>query len=600
MGRKSKLKRERRQTMTDVRSHDRQMPLDGPDSYPVWERWLLFGWRPYALLLLLCGILYGMTVGYDFSPFDDYTIIVEHMDRFSTLSKLPSYFTSLVFEEAIGPPYYRPFLLVSFMIDMMIGKGSPAMFHLTNILFHCGVVCLLFYVFRLVALNRRVAFLLAALFAVHPMHVGAVVWIPGRNDSMLAILILLSFISALYYIRSSRIRFLLLHILSFMGVLFTKENGVFIAPLIVLYCMLFESGRTKWYLLLIWMCGCWGICIGGLIALRHMVLVHSSFDIMQALQIYPFEMINILIVYCGKFILPIHQKIYTMLAELHTHMYMIIVALSAIIISILKVKNMRMVLWGLSWFIFFLWLPCLVHLWYGTGYIEGHRLYVPAIGLLLVISQVHAAPVRRYVQPAVLYTFVVMIIGTCGVLVWRNAAPYASRGLCLETALRQSPNNGYVAYQKGYLLRKEKKYAEAVDAITYGISLNSSFPQSSEFYNIRGSSLMHLNKLDDAEADFSTAIKLNPDDPIYYWNRALTFIHQKRYAEALADVNNAIARKTDVEFLVYRAALLYELSQDKEARAALTEAYAYDQVLAEKYARRFPGLLELLSFDAPV
>jgi Flp pilus assembly protein TadD len=590
MGKKSRQKRERRQTAPDVHADDRMIPLDNSDSYPAWERWLLFRWRPFAILIVLCGLLYGMTVGYDFSPFDDYTIIVEHMDRFSTLSKLPSYFTSLVFEENMGPAYYRPFLLVSFMIDMMLGKGSPAMFHLSNVLFHCGAVCLLFYVFLLLALNRRVAFLLTCIFAVHPMHVGAVVWIPGRNDSMLAIMILLSFIAALHYMRSQRARFLLMHTIMFMGVLLTKENGVFIAPLIVLFCMFFESGRIKWYRPLIWMCVAWGTCVGGLIALRNMVAVQSSFDIMQALQKYPYDMVKILIVYCADFILPIHLNIYTMLAELNTHMYAIIVAVCAVLIVILQVKNLTIVLWGLCWFFFFLWLPCLVHLWYGTGYIEGHRLYVPAIGFLLVLSQVHGAPVQRYLRPAVLYLLVSIIVGACAVQVWRYAGPYASRELCLETALQQSPDNGYVAYQKGYILRKEKKYAEAVEAITYGISLNPVYPDLSLFHNIRGTAYLHLGKFQEAEADFSAAIILRPDDPFFYWNRALTLIHQKRYTEALADVNNAIARKIEVEFLVYRAALLQELSQHEEARSALAEAYTYDPVLTAKYAKRFPNL----------
>jgi 4-amino-4-deoxy-L-arabinose transferase-like glycosyltransferase len=62
-------------------------------------------------------------------------------------------------------------------------SGSHAFgYHLANILLHAVVVCALFLLTQRMFQNRDMAFMAAALFAIHPIHSEAVAWIVASSD----------------------------------------------------------------------------------------------------------------------------------------------------------------------------------------------------------------------------------------------------------------------------------------------------------------------------------------------------------------------------------------------------------------------------------
>jgi Flp pilus assembly protein TadD len=97
-------------------------------------------------------------------------------------------------------PHYRPVQNLSFMADYYFWNTDPTGFHLTNILLHVGSGLLLYRL--LILLFRKgagiwnnsdsrsnfaaslAAFLIAALWIVHPVHSAAVDYISGRADSL--------------------------------------------------------------------------------------------------------------------------------------------------------------------------------------------------------------------------------------------------------------------------------------------------------------------------------------------------------------------------------------------------------------------------------
>jgi protein O-mannosyl-transferase len=91
---------------------------------------------------------------------------------------------------------YRPLALASFVIDHKLGGGHAWLFHLSSVLLHGLTAVMLFRVLaRLLplgarppntrpdpAVDRRAAWALAAIWAVHPAAVEAVAWINGRSE----------------------------------------------------------------------------------------------------------------------------------------------------------------------------------------------------------------------------------------------------------------------------------------------------------------------------------------------------------------------------------------------------------------------------------
>lgn len=83
-----------------------------------------------------------------------------------------------------GGDGYRPLTILAFKIEYAIGRGSPVVFHATNILLY-AVACVLVYwlALRVFEPERRwAAWVAAALFAVHPVHVEAVAGVVGQSE----------------------------------------------------------------------------------------------------------------------------------------------------------------------------------------------------------------------------------------------------------------------------------------------------------------------------------------------------------------------------------------------------------------------------------
>ena len=68
------------------------------------------------------------------------------------------------------------------MLDAEIAGVDPRMFHLTNLLLHAASTLLLFQLLDRATGARWKSAWVAALFAVHPLHVESVAWVAERKD----------------------------------------------------------------------------------------------------------------------------------------------------------------------------------------------------------------------------------------------------------------------------------------------------------------------------------------------------------------------------------------------------------------------------------
>lgn len=91
--------------------------------------------------------------------------------------------------------HYRPVQNLSYMLDYLLWNGDLYGYHLSNVLWHAGAGVVLYFLLRklLPTLGRTEqgrgycetgAFLVALLWAVHPVHSAAVDYISGRADSL--------------------------------------------------------------------------------------------------------------------------------------------------------------------------------------------------------------------------------------------------------------------------------------------------------------------------------------------------------------------------------------------------------------------------------
>ena len=95
---------------------------------------------------------------------------------------------------------WHPVTWMSHMLDVQLFGLKPRWHHLTNLLFHIANTLLLFFVFhRMTKAPWKSAFV-AALFALHPLHVESVAWVSERKDVLSTFFWMLTMGAYIHYV----------------------------------------------------------------------------------------------------------------------------------------------------------------------------------------------------------------------------------------------------------------------------------------------------------------------------------------------------------------------------------------------------------------
>lgn len=168
------------------------------------------GWTDLVIcgfLLAIAWIVYGRTLGDGFVNYDDNLYVYNNPQviRGLTYAGFAWAFTY----RGIG--HWHPITWLSHMLDCQVHGAQPWGQHLTNVLLHAAAATLLFLVFRrMTGVLWRSAFV-AAVFAVHPLHVESVAWISERKDVLSGVFFMLTLGAHARYARQpdSRARYFL-------------------------------------------------------------------------------------------------------------------------------------------------------------------------------------------------------------------------------------------------------------------------------------------------------------------------------------------------------------------------------------------------------
>ena len=98
------------------------------------------------------------------------------------------------------PPYYIPMTWISFMLNAEYAGLNGGVFHLTNVALHTASSLLLFWLFVAVTGQTVRSLLVAALFAVHPLHVEGVMWVAQRKEMLSAFFGLIALLAYRVYV----------------------------------------------------------------------------------------------------------------------------------------------------------------------------------------------------------------------------------------------------------------------------------------------------------------------------------------------------------------------------------------------------------------
>ncbi|MGA2622043.1 MAG: hypothetical protein ABSF26_31005, partial [Thermoguttaceae bacterium] len=131
-----------------------------------------------ALLLLAVAAIYGQTLGFDFVNYDDREYVINNrmVNRGLTAEGVVWAFTRSC------QANWHPLTWLSHMLDCQLYGLHPWGHHLSNVLLHAAATVLLFLALRRMTARSWPSGLVAAVFAVHPLHVESAAWIAERKD----------------------------------------------------------------------------------------------------------------------------------------------------------------------------------------------------------------------------------------------------------------------------------------------------------------------------------------------------------------------------------------------------------------------------------
>ncbi len=145
-------------------------------------------WAISVFLLLAVGLIYGQTLRHGFIGFDDQAFVYENPHITEGLT-LPGIWWALT-DGPFGEWY--PLATLSHMMDCDLYGLNAGGHFLTNWLLHAASSVLLFLVLlRMTGVLWPSAWV-AAIFAVHPLHVESVAWLAERRDVLSGLFFMLT------------------------------------------------------------------------------------------------------------------------------------------------------------------------------------------------------------------------------------------------------------------------------------------------------------------------------------------------------------------------------------------------------------------------
>lgn len=467
-------------------------------------------------LLTVPVLLLFRTIYFDYTTMDEQWMIIKNASFLESIESLKMAFTT-----PLAGLYYRPMLLITIILDFQIGKLSPYIYHLTNLLWHLLSILLLYRTLNIFGAEKRIAFVLSVLFSIHPIVLHAVAWIPGRNDLILSVFILLSLINLKKYIDDKKNKYKILHVLFFILAMATKESAI-VLPLV--YAAIWityskEKIRAIYSYLGTWL----------LIAFAWYFLRKSIVDVTPPVS-HNFlnnvlNFINGILIYIGKIFIPIQLSVFPTIANSSVLSGFIAIIIISILIFKIGFHDKKIAALGL--FIFFILLS--IPVWYGatnsTHEHYEHRTYAPIIGLLLFLSQIKFdlnSKMFAYISGIILLLF--------SFKTYSRMDAYKDQPTFLSYAVRESPDYYLFQMQMGEMHYGNKNLARAVSYFNRAIELR---PDKKEIYNNRGGAYLLMGKYKEAINDFTQAMDSNKVECTYYINRCAAY-------NKVGDINKAM------------------------------------------------------------
>lgn len=521
----------------------------------------------YTALALSTLFVFLQVRNFEFTNYDDDVHVYENQTVLNGLSLggVVSAFTTV----PAGSCNWLPLTWLSFMLDyQLFGLNAGAM-HLENVLLHILNTLLLFTLIRKMTGSLWPSAFVAAVFALHPMHVESVAWITERKDVLSGLFCMLTLLTYAGYVRRpSAYRYLATLALFAVG-LMAKPMLVtlpfvlllldywplnrFAAPGVKIFARqtrtpppVPERGKVLYRVIIE------KIPFFALSVISSVItfLVQRGGGAMTSINVIPFEarVANAFLSYArymGKMFWP--QK----LSVFYPHIIggiplwqiaicaLLIVIISALVIYFGRKRKYLPVGW--FWFIGTL-IPVIGLVQVGEQSIADRYTYIPYIGLFIMIAW--GIPELLSKLPylhIVLGASMMAVIAGLGIGTYRQVSYWKNSSILFSHAIAATPNNHLAYINLGIAYGELGRLPDAVEAFKQAIRID---PHAEAYTNL-GIAYGKLGRLQEAVEAFRQAVRIKPNYAKAYNNLGIAYGQLGRWQEAIDALKQATKIKPD-------------------------------------------------------
>ena len=513
--------------------------------------------------------------------------------------------------------HYWPLVYSSFWLEHRLWGLQPAGYHAVNLFLHLLNCLLLWRLLRRLAVPG--ALLIAAVFAVHPLHVESVAWIIERKDLLSALFYLGAVLAWLRFAEVPRVgHYLLVALLLAAGLL--SKSVVVTLPLALLLVQWWRGGRvTRPDLLRVAPL----LVLGGAVAAADLAFYRGR-EVLELSYTLAERMLiagRALWFYAGKLVWPVELAVIYPRWEIDAGSlagwaYVVAAAGLALALWLLRERIGRGPLAGALYFALTLG-PVLGFVDYGYmqfSFVADRFQYLAGIGVLAVLlgaaahgvgklqagepataaerspaemrdtadrstaadqraaaqtAAVPAAAGRRWVRYGawVVATVVVVLLGS---LTWRQAGIYRDEVALFSHVVALNPEARDAHLNLGNALLEADRTEEGLAASRIAVEQR---PESADAHSNLGLALSDLERFTEAEKSLRRALELDPRHKSALQNTAELLRKQEQYEAAVEAYQTVLER--DRRYALAYAGMgdaLFNLQRYEEALASLTQA----------------------------
>ena len=484
--------------------------------------------------------------------------------------------------------HYWPLVYSTFWLEHKLWGFNPAGYHIVNVLLHLVNTLLLWHLLaRLVVPG---AWIIAAAFAVHPLHVESVAWVIERKDLLSTLFYLGAFSAYIRFVAERRPRRYFLALFLFALGMLCKSIAVTLPVALLIYHW-WKQGRTTgadlFRLVPFFAVGLF-ISIADASFYQSNEVISFGYSAIERVLIAA----RILWFYAGKLLWP------TELAIIYPHWevsvadplawaYLVATGAVAALLYFFRDRIGRGPLAGMLFFAVTL-SPVLGFVDYGYmqfSFVADRYQYLAGIGVLLVVIGAAAYGASRCARQKIARAVAAVALVVLGTLTWRQSGIYRDKVTFWSHVIAHNPTAPIAHYNLGTALSGAGQLDEAEEHLRHALKLD---PRDESARQNLGSVLVRKQRHEEAVAAYRRLIEINPRSAAAHSGLGIALYYMGRTDEALQSIDRALAIDPTFEEALINRKGMPQIRAHADAGVALMAQGKFDD--AEKHLRHVLNL----------